>query len=266
MFNGSLGFQTVDESFGIIFTSPIRRLGNTGIDLTYQASIQRITDDINGDRIDNILGPFDERENDIGTLTRYQVAAELRRLFFLWSGTALPPTPEEGLKYTPNPVVPFIALLPTVRGVMSYYSSGDTQPILTGRLTLLGQFGQFSRPYFDYLGFNVSYSRSTDGSESPFNFDRVADREVFSAGVTAQLYGPFRFGFQTFINLDSGDGFDTSYILEYSRRTFGVTLRYNPDRETGSLGLRISDFNWTGTPAPFDSDRTVESGVTLEQP
>ncbi|MGJ3252070.1 MAG: DUF3769 domain-containing protein [Elainellaceae cyanobacterium] len=265
LFNGSLGFQTVDESFGVIFTSPIRRLGNTGIDLSYQASIQRITDDINGDRIDDILGPFDERENDIGTLTRYQVAAELRRLFFLWSGTALPPTPEEGLKYTPNPVVPFIAVLPTVRGVMSYYSSGDTQPILTGRLTLLGQFGQFSRPYFDYLGFNVSYSRSTDGSESPFNFDRVADREVFSAGVTAQLYGPFRFGFQTFINLDSGDGFDTSYILEYSRRTFGVTLRYNPDRETGSLGLRISDFNWTGTPAPFDSDRTVESGVTLEQ-
>jgi hypothetical protein len=265
LFNGSLGFQTVDESFGVIFTSPNIILGNTGIQLNYQASIQRITDDITAERRDDILGPVGERDDDIGTLTRYQVAAELRRLFFLWQGTPLPATREEGLRYTPNPVVPFLAILPSVRGVVGLYSSGDTQPILTGRLTLLGQFGHFSRRFFDYLGFNITYSRSTEGSESPFNFDQLEDREVFSAGATVQLFGPFRAGFQTSINLDSSDEFNTSYILEYSRRTYGIILRYNPDRETGSLGLRISDFNWTGTPAPFDSDRTVDSGVTFEQ-
>ncbi len=265
LFNGSLGFQTVDQSYGVVFTSPNVILGNTGIQLNYQASIQRVTNTIRADRRDDILGPVGERTDDVGTLNRYQVAAELRRLFFLWRGTALPPTPEEGLRYTPNPVVPFIAILPSVRGVAGFYSSGDTQPILTGRLTLLGQFGKFSQRAFDYLGFNLTYSRSTEGSESPFNFDRVVDREVLSAGATAQLFGPVRVGFQTSINLDTSDDFDTSYILEYSRRAYGIILRYNPDRETGSLGLRISDFNWTGVPAPFSSDRSVDSGVTLEQ-
>ncbi|MGF1536889.1 MAG: DUF3769 domain-containing protein [Elainellaceae cyanobacterium] len=265
LFNGTLGFQTVDQSYGVIATSPVIPLGDSGVELTYQGSIQRITDNIASERQDDILGPIEERDDNITTLTRYQVAAELRRPFLLWAGTPLPATPDQGLRYTPNPVVPFIIFSPRVRGVAGLYSSGDTQPILTGELSFLGQFGHFSRPAFDYLGFNLTYRRSTEGSESPFTFDRVQDREVLSGGLTAQLIGPFRVGFQTSISLSENEDFDTSYFIEYSRRTFGVQFRFNPDREIGSLNLRISDFTWTGTPRRFDAE-PIEYNPELVDP
>ena len=262
LFNGTLGFQTIQKSYGIVLTSPPISLGDTGIQLTYQGGIQRVNANIASDRINDLLPP-PPRPNNRDTLTRYQVAADLSRTYFLWKGTTLPATQDEGLRYTPNPVLPYIALRPSVRGVASFYSSGDDQPILTGQLSLLGQFGHFSRPYLDYLGFNLTYRRSTDGSESPFNFDRVADREVLSGGITAQLFGPIRVGFKTSISLDEDEEFDNSFILEYSRRTHGLIVQYNPDRQIGTIGLRISDFNWNGTPEPFGGSgvRTVNDGV-----
>ena len=256
LFNGTLGFQTVDQSYGLIVTSPEIELGDSGVILTYQGAIQRITDDIRFERQEDILGPVLERDDNITTLTRYQVAADLRRFFLLWAGKPLPATPDQGLRYTPQPVVPFIGFNPRLQGIAGFYSSGDTQPLLTGTLAFVGQFGHFSRPAFDYLGFNISYRRSTEGSESPFNFDRAPDREVVSGGLTAQLVGPIRVGFQTSISLDEDEDFDTSYFVEYSRRTFGLLLRVNPDRETGSLNLRISDFTWEGTPRRFDAEPT----------
>lgn len=256
LFNGTLGFQTVQETYGLVLTSPTIRLTRDdqfgqGLDLTYQAAIQRIDANVAGDRRLDLLGdpPFDDVRT---TLTRYQAAAQLRRNFIVWRGVPLPATPEEGLRYTPNPVVPFIALIPRVQGIASFYSSGDSQPILTGEIRLQGQFGHFSRPYLDYLGFSFSYRRSTEGSESPFTFDRLNDREVITGSLTAQLFGPFRAGIRTSISLDEDEEFDNSFFLEYSRRTYGIILSYNPDREIGSLGFRLSDFTYTGIPEPFD--------------
>lgn len=267
LFNGTLGFQNVQRTFGLVLTSPTIRFSGDpneqGLELTYQAAIQRVNANVDPDRRDDLLPP-PPRDNVRTSLNRYQIAAELRRPYTFWTGTPLPATPDEGLKYTPSPVVPFLSVIPSVRGVASFYSNGDTQPVLTGQVTLLGQFGHFSRPYLDYFGFNLTYRRSTEGSESPFSFDRINDREVLSGGITVQLFGPFRAGFRTSISLDEDEEFDTSYFIEYSRRTYGITLSYNPDREIGSLGLRLSDFTWTGTPEPFDGDssvRTVESGV-----
>ncbi|MEB3360091.1 MAG: DUF3769 domain-containing protein [Synechococcales bacterium] len=266
LFNGTLGFQTVQRTYGAVLTSPIVRLGNTGIELTYQAGIQRINANITGDRQDELLPPIGERENSRATLTRYQLAAEVRRFLFLWIGTPLPATPDEGLRYTPAPVVPYIGLLPRVRGLAGFYSSGDTQPVLTGEISLFGQFGHFSRPAFDYLGFNLTYRHSTEGSESPFDFDRIADRRVLSGGATVQLIGPLRIGFQTSISLDNDEGFDTSYILEYSRRTYGIVASYNPDREIGTVSFRLSDFTWTGIPEPFDGAEPTPETPPLEEP
>jgi hypothetical protein len=70
-------------------------------------------------------------------------------------------------------------------------------------------------------------------------------------------------GYQTAIDLGDRDTFNTDYILEYSRRTHNITLRYNPVLEIGSFSLRISDFNWQGNPQPFKDSgiRTVIQGV-----
>ncbi len=262
LYNGSLGYQTVQSSLGAVLTSPYIPLGNTGVNLFYQAGAQYINADT--DRLD-LLEP--DRENNRISLGRYQGLVSLSRGFLLWQGQPLPATPTEGLRYSPTPVVPYLALNTTLTGVASFYSNGDTQQSLSGTIGLVGQIGHFSRPYLDYTGFNLSYTQVALGNQSPFLFDRVADTKVLSAGINQQIYGPFRIGIQTYINLDTGNEISTDYLLEYSRRTYNILLRYNPVQQLGSISLRINDFNWTGNPGFFDAPevRPVRQGVTETQ-
>ncbi|OKH26992.1 DUF3769 domain-containing protein [Chroogloeocystis siderophila] len=246
LYNGSLGYQTVRSSIGGIVTSPVIPIGDTGFNLSYQAGAQYITAD--SDRID-LLEP--DRNNNRISLGRLQGSAALSRGFLLWQGTPLPATATQGLRYTPTPIVPYVQVYGGVRGDASFYSNGDQQTLLTGTIGIQGQFGNFSRPYLDYTGFNLAYSQGLLGGSSPFLFDRTADTRILSAGITQQIYGPFRLGVQTSINVDTGQELSTDYFLEYSRRTYGVVLRYNPALELGSLTLRISDFNWVGGTDPF---------------
>lgn len=258
LYNGTLGYQDVQSSIGGIVSSPIVPIGNTGINLSYQAGYQYIN--ANTDRAE-LLDTV--RENDRVSLGRFQGSLALNRGFLLWQGKGLPATAEQGLKYTPTPVVPYLAAFAGITGTSSFYSNGDNQTTLIGTVGLEGQIGHFSRPFLDYTRVNVSYSEGIRSGISPFLFDRAADTRVFGFGFTQQLYGPFRIGFQTSFNLDNNDTLSTDYVLEYSRRTYGVVLRYNPELEIGSISLRISDFNWTGGGDPFSTTgvRPVVGGV-----
>ena len=249
LFNGSLGFQTVQNSIGGVVTSPNIALGKTGVNLRYQASVQNIGADT--DRADLLAA---ERDNDRINLTRYQGAVFLSKSFPIWSGKVLPSTKEEGLRYTPTPVVPYLELLTGVSGVGSFYSNSDTQLSLEGNIGIQGQLGHFSRDWLDYTGFRLAYSQNIRGDESPFLFDRLVDRQAFSVDIVQQIYGPIRVGFRTSVDLQDNDEISTDYILEYSRRTHNITLRYNPVLEIGSFSLRISDFNWRGNPQPFERE------------
>lgn len=256
LFNGSLGFQTVQSSLGLVLTSPNFRLGDTGIIANYQLGAQYIR--ANTDRLD-LLDPV--RENNRVNLGRFQGTVGLFRGFNLWRGRALPATPEEGLRYSPRPLVPYVNLNTSLRSTFNLYTSGDTQESVTAGVSLLGQFGHFSKNFLDYTAFNVGYSQGLQGSQSPFLFDRDVDREVLTAGITQQIYGPFRAGFQTSYSFTRDRTISTDYFLEYSRRTYGIILRYNPVLEFGSLNLRISDFNWNGNAGPFSEVESVEDGV-----
>jgi hypothetical protein len=256
LYNGTLGFQTVQSSFGGIITSPVIPLGKSGINLTYQGSAQYI--DANTDRQD-LLEPI--RENDRISLGRFQASADLSTGVLLWQGKPLPPTATEGLRYTANPVVPYLQAIGGLTGTTSYYTNGDNQSTLTARIGLQGQVGHFSRPFFDYTAFNISFSQGLNNGLSPFLFDRSVDNKVLTAGISQQIYGPFRLGFQTSVNLDTGRETSTDYILEYSRRTYGITLRYNPVLELGGFSIRISDFNWGGGTDPFSEVKPVVNGV-----
>ncbi|MEG4205234.1 DUF3769 domain-containing protein [Microcoleus sp. Pol7_A1] len=259
LFNGSLGYQTVQSSLGAVLTSPVIQLGGTGINLSYQAGYQFINADT--DRAD-LLEPV--RENNRVDLGRSQLSFALSRGFNLWEGEPLPRTPTQGLRYTRTPVVPFLQLALGVRGVGTYYSSGDRQNSIAPSVGIQGQFGHFSRPFLDYTGFNVTYTQVGRDGISPFLFDRLVDLRVLSFGLVQQVYGGFRVGFQSAINLESGEAISTNYTVEYSRRSYAIILRFNPERQVGSLTFRISDFNWNGTPQPFSGDaRTVEGGVRL---
>jgi len=258
LFNGSLGFQTVQSSFGGILTSPNITLGKTGIGLQYQVSIQNITSDSDDQ---DLIGTGEDE--DRANLTRYQGAVFLGKSFGLWQGKPLPATRELGLRYSPAPVVPFLQLNTGASGVSSIFSSNDTQSSLRGSIGIQGQFGHFSSNWFDYTGFNVTYGFGLIDGESPFLFDRDEDVQTLAFGINQQLYGPFRFGFQTSLNLDNGEEISTDFVLEYSRRTHGITLRYNPVLELGSFSFNVNDFVWRGNPSPFtDNDiKPVIQGI-----
>jgi len=257
LFNGSLGFQTVQNSIGGVVTSPNMTLGKTGINFNYQASIQNINADT--DRLDLLEL---ERENNRVNLTRYQAALFANKNFLLWSGKPLPSTKEQGLRYTPNPVIPYLELVTGITGVGSFYSNNQAQPSLEGTIGLQGQLGHFSRNWLDYTGFKFSYSQSLRGDESPFLFDRLVDRQILSLGINQQLYGPIRLGINTDLDLNNNSQISTDYTIEYSRRTHNIVLRYNPILELGSFSFSISDFNWQGNPRPFRDEVTpVIQGV-----
>ncbi|MBW4612786.1 MAG: DUF3769 domain-containing protein [Desmonostoc vinosum HA7617-LM4] len=258
LYNGTLGFQTVQSSLGGVITSPVIPLGKSGINLSYQGGAQYIN--ANTDRLDLLET---NRDNDRISLGRLQASAALSTGIVLWRGKPLPPTPTQGLRYTPNPVVPYLQAIAGVTGTTSYYTNGDNQTTLIGTIGLEGQVGHFSRPFFDYTAFNIRYSQGINSGLSPFLFDRSVDNRVLSAGISQQIYGPFRLGFQTTINLDTGEESSTDYILEYNRRTYGITLRYNPVLQLGGFSIRISDFNWTGGTDPFSNDevKPVVGGV-----
>jgi hypothetical protein len=252
LFNNSLGFQDVQSTIGGLFYSPNIPLWDTGINLSYQLGYQYINADT--DRA-NLLNPV--RPNNRINLHRYQASAALSRGIRLWQGVPLPKTQTEGMRYTPTPVIPYLDLILGTTGTTSAYSSGDWQNNLAFSIGFNAQLGNFSKPVFDYTALNMTYSQAIRTGSSPFLFDRIVDNKILAGGLTQQIYGPFRAGFQTAWNLDTVKEISTDYFLEYNRRTYNVRLRYNPTLSLGSINLIINDFNWGGGSEVFEG-----AGVT----
>jgi lipopolysaccharide export system protein LptA len=257
LFNNSLGFQDVQSTIGGILYSPNIALWDTGINLSYQLGYQYINADT--DRAD-LLKPV--RTNNRISLSRYQAAAALSRSVRLWQGIGLPPTQYEGMRYTPAPVVPYLDLILGTTAVASAYGSGDNQDNVTFSAGFNAQLGHFSKPVFDYTALNLTYSQALRTGSSPFLFDRVADGKILAGGITQQIYGPIRAGFQTAWNVDTAKEISTDYFLEYSRRTYNLRLRYNPILSLGSINLVVSDFNWDGGSEGFKGTGVVSNGVS----
>ena len=261
LFNGSLGFQDVQSSLGAVLLSPNIQLGGKdGPLLTYQASAQLINAETDRENLRTNSGRT--------TLGRYQISAALQKSFNLWRGEPKPPTQNEGLRFTPQPVVPYVDLTSGLRTTATRYSNGDFQSNLIAEIGVVGQIGHLARNFADYTQFNASYSQSfIGGANSPFLFDREVDRNVLTLGFTQQVYGPFLAGFQTALSLSENRAINTIYTLEYSRRTYGLLLRYDTTQNVGSIGFRLSNFSFLGDTDPFDTPRIrrVEGGV-IQQP
>jgi hypothetical protein len=267
LFNGSLGYQTVHNTIGLVFTSPDISLGKKGAKLRFQTAFQNIN--ARTDRRDlldlEVFEPIPDDDDDPrgrADLNRFQSAISVNYPIRLWAGKALPATKEAGLRYTPTPTVPFLQLILGASAATSIYSNDESQSYIRGSIGLIGQFGHLSRKYFDYTGFNIIYSISALDGESPFYFDRVVDTSVLTVGFVQQIVGGLKVGIQnSFSFSDDGGNVDNEFTIEYSRRSYGVILRYSPRREIGTILLRISDFNWSGGTNTFDDVQNVNNGV-----
>ncbi|MCS6959212.1 MAG: DUF3769 domain-containing protein [Pseudanabaenaceae cyanobacterium SKYGB_i_bin29] len=234
-FNGSLGLQDVPNSFGVSLFSPTYTIPDSDIKWQYQAGLQLV----DADRAD-----LPKRD----VLLKQESVVALNRSFPLWRGQALPPTADQGLRYSPEPIVPQVDAVVGLTGAYSIYSSGDVRSFITGTAGLSATLGNYSRDFLDYTKLDLRYSQTEQAGNSPFLFDRIADKQVITAGIKQQLFGPIRIGYQQSWNPITGRITDSVYTLELERRSFAVILRINPQRETGEIFLRISDFNWNAPP------------------
>ncbi len=248
VYNGSLGFQDVNNILGTTLLSPNYILGDSQISFNFQVAAQLI-----GAVRDDI------QPATVGTLMRLQSAAVLSRTFPLFRGEPAPAEKESGLRFSPKPIVPKLDAFVTAQGVNSLYSNGANQSVLYGTVGFAGEVGNFAKDFLDYTGFVVSYTQAfSGGGKSPFLFDRVADARSLTAGIVQQIYGPIRLGIQQSWSLDSGNLYDSVYSLEYARRTYAVVIRYNPNQGLGEFLIRISDFNWTRPPSNVT---TIQNGI-----
>ena len=252
VFNGSLGNQTVHTIAGAVLSSPRFILGQSLIQFNYQMSYNFINSETDNYQLLPVI-----RTNNRISLYRFQGSAAIGRSFTLWEGKPLPRTATEGLRFTPNPVVPAVRIVAGIQGTTNLYSNGMYQNSLVGTIAFQAQFGHFSKNFLDYTAFNISYSQGAFAGLSPFLFDRYVDRKVLGFGFTQQIYGGLRGGIQTSVNLDTTDPISTDYTIEYSRRTYGLIFRYNPQKQIGTFTVRISDFNWNGTPEPLPDTSAI---------
>ena len=255
-FSGRLGFQIVENRFGASYSSPTLRLGNTGLDFSYR---------IAADYLDALgqLGNIDTdpalalaRTTERIQLARLQLGATLTRSFPLWrpSKTTSDPPP----RFSALPIEQGIWLNTGVSSSQSFYSDGRAQSYTAGSIGLDAVLGAFVADTFDYTSLRVTYSNGFLAGASPFLFDRITTREQLVLGFLQQLYGPLRVGAETTLDLQSGQQVDLTYRLGYDRRTYGLSLHYNPVRQSGALELRVEGLNWDPSP-PQPSSATGSS-------
>ncbi len=257
-FSGRLGFQIVENRFGASYSSPTLRLGNTGLDFRYRLA---------ADYLDALgqLGTIDPdpqralaNTKERIQLARLQLGATLTRSFPLWRPpkSAAEPPP----RFSALPVEEGIWLNTGLSSSQSFYSNGRTQSYTAGSIGLEAVIGAFVADAFDYTNLRVTYSNGFLAGASPFLFDRITTREQLVLGFLQQLYGPLRVGAETALDLQSGQQVDITYRLSYDRRTYGLSLQYNPLRQSGALELRVEGLNWDPS-----GDRLEPRGALLPE-
>jgi hypothetical protein len=270
LFNGVLGAQQVSQNLGVNFYSGPKTLGATGIGFLYQGGINYLQapSDLVG-----FTAPGPSNQNE-ASLVRYQLVANFGKAFTLYRPPQDTPATREFLRFTPTPITPYLNLFTSVLLNGSLYSSGNSQGVVQARIGIEAIVGRFAKDILDYTYFNLAYFNGVIGGQSPFFFDRVPGVEGFSVGILQQIYGPFRVGVQLEFNrvpqgvcstpASIGDFCEANswYTLRYDRRTYGISLSYNPIQQAGLLQLRLDDFNWGTAGSTTLNAPQVQTGVT----
>ncbi|MEN9206263.1 MAG: DUF3769 domain-containing protein [Thermostichales cyanobacterium DRC_bins_46] len=239
-FNGLLGFQTVNNRLGISYTTPTFTLGDPELRFQAAASVEWI--DALGERQINQDPDLALANAEPLQLAKLSLTADLNRRFPLW----LAPVAEvdvSQLRFSRDPVQPGFWLVTGVSGSQFFYSNGGSQSYLVGRVGIEAVIGQLLADSFDYTGLNITYSNGLLTGSSPFLYDRITTREQLELGILQQVYGPVQVGAETTLDLQTGRSVDTTYSLGFQRRTYGITVKFSPSRQTGAIELRIDDLN-----------------------
>ncbi len=189
-------------------------------------------------------------------LWRLNVYSELKSKYILWQGNPSDMTPYFAYRYSPEAIVPGLALESSFSQAYFAYQDGSTQKIITftggPSLTL----GTFSKPFLDYTKFSIYSGGSLKEGSSPFSFDEVVDLATLGIGLTQQVFGPLVLNTGFEFNIDGGSSYygkaiDSNIELRWQRRSYDIGLFYNPYKGMGGISFHLNDFNFTGTGLPF---------------
>lgn len=238
-FSGLLGFQVVENRVGVDYNSPVMEIGNSGVDFSYKFSLDQI--EALGQSTIDLDPEVAKQSTEQLQLTRAQLGTALSRSFPVWQ----PEDESPSLRFTSLPIQQGLWINTGISGSQAYYSNGEAQSYVSGSVGIDAVFGDFTQNTFDYTNVSATYSNGFLAGASPFLFDRITTREQLVLGILQQVYGPIRVGAETTIDLQLGENVDTTYTLGYDRRTYGVNVKFNPIRQTGSFELRVDSFNWS---------------------
>jgi len=178
--------------------------------------------------------------------------------FSIWEGKSIASAadPIIGLRYSPSYVIPGLRLDFGASGNLANYGDGNNQ----NTLTLFGgpalTLGHFEKPFFDYTRIAASIAGTFNNGLSPFSFDRAVDLRTASFSVAQQIYGPFVLEAGATYNIDPGSIYngDVSYSyleVKLQRRSYEFGIYYSPYDGIGGIRVKLNDFNFDGSGAPF---------------
>jgi hypothetical protein len=257
IYNGSLGLQTVVYSYGanlagnVILNRPKSGAARGKGPFFQPVSLNWAA------QSGNYQATLFET-NTLDTLWRSYANLAISSTLQLWQGTALDTSvdPSRGFRYSPSPSVPGLGLDLGVSGYAASYSDGASQ----NTLTLWGgpalTIGQFDKPFFDYTRLSTSIAGTFLNGASPFGFDRTVDLRTLTFQAAQQIYGPLVIEAGATFNIDNRSEFygDISYSyveLKLKRRSYELGVFYSPYDGIGGIRVKLNDFNFAGTGAPF---------------
>ncbi len=194
----------------------------------------------------------------LATLWRTTFNTSISSSISLWEGKAISNAsyPMAGLRYSPRAIIPGLRLDFGATGNIANYGDGGNQ----NTLTLFGgpsiTLGHFNKPFLDYTRIAASVAGSFNNGLSPFSFDRAVDLRTASVSVAQQIYGPLVLEAGVTYNIDPKSEFNGtssySYVeVKLQRRSYELGIYYSPYDGIGGIRVKLNDFNFDGTGAPF---------------
>ena len=277
-FNGSLGLQTVIYAYGADIggslsikthsaansaakeAAKVREKSNKG---TNPASPTNMKSFFNPIGLNWQLRSGNYQANlfstgSLANLWRTTLNISAGSSFSIWEGKSIASAadPITGLRYSPSYVIPGLRLDFGASGNLANYGDGSNQ----NTLTLFGgpalTLGHFDKPFFDYTRIAASISGTFYNGLSPFGFDRAVDLRTASFSVAQQIYGPIVLEAGVTYNIDPNSEFNGtssySYLeMKLQRRSYEFGIYYSPYDGIGGIRVKLNDFNFDGSGAPF---------------
>jgi hypothetical protein len=207
----------------------------------------------------------------LGNLWRSTLNISAGSSFSLWEGQSIASAadPISGLRYSPSYVIPGLRLDFGAYGNLANYGDGSNQ----NTLTLFGgpslTLGHLDKPFFDYTRVAASIAGTFNKGLSPFSFDRAVDLRTASFSVAQQIYGPLVLEAGATYNIDPNSIYNGeasySYLeVKLQRRSYEFGIYYSPYDGIGGIRIKLNDFNFDGSGAPF-MPTTATSSVPIRR-